>query len=185
MDRRLFIAGAVAGGAVAAPALAQETSFTGGPLRGDAERARHRGVRRTLRGRLRQLSGQRGCSCAARRQDAEARLRRFFRRKARRHSGPQGHRGSLRHHRRQSGGELCLFGTHGGTYFGIAPTGRPLRFTSCDIFLVRNGLIAEHWGMGDIAGSWLSCGRERGRTERSGLRLRRSRLRYSERSRMA
>ena len=43
-------------------------------------------------------------------------------------------------------------GTHGGTYFGIAPTGRPLRFTSCDIFLVRNGLIAEHWGMGDIAG---------------------------------
>jgi len=43
-------------------------------------------------------------------------------------------------------------GTHGGTYFGIAPTGRPLRFTSCDIFLVRNGRIAEHWGMGDIAG---------------------------------
>lgn len=43
-------------------------------------------------------------------------------------------------------------GTHGGTYFGIAPTGRPLRFTSCDIFRVKNGLCAEHWGMGDIAG---------------------------------
>lgn len=43
-------------------------------------------------------------------------------------------------------------GTHGGTYFGIAPTGRKLRFTSCDIFALRNGLIAEHWGMGDIAG---------------------------------
>jgi steroid delta-isomerase-like uncharacterized protein len=43
-------------------------------------------------------------------------------------------------------------GTHGGTYFGIAPTGRPLRFTSCDIFRVQNGRIAEHWGMGDIAG---------------------------------
>jgi predicted ester cyclase len=43
-------------------------------------------------------------------------------------------------------------GTHGGTYFGIAPTGRPLRFTSCDIFRVQNGLLAEHWGMGDIAG---------------------------------
>jgi predicted ester cyclase len=43
-------------------------------------------------------------------------------------------------------------GTHGGPYFGIAPTGRPLRFTSCDIFLVRTGKIAEHWGMGDIAG---------------------------------
>lgn len=43
-------------------------------------------------------------------------------------------------------------GTHGGTFFGIAPTGRTLRFTSCDIFLIRNGLFAEHWGMGDIAG---------------------------------
>ncbi len=43
-------------------------------------------------------------------------------------------------------------GTHGGIYFGVAPTGRPLRFTSCDIFLVSNGRIAEHWGMGDIAG---------------------------------
>ena len=43
-------------------------------------------------------------------------------------------------------------GTHGGTLFGIAPTGRPLRFTSCDIFRVKNGQCAEHWGMGDIAG---------------------------------
>lgn len=43
-------------------------------------------------------------------------------------------------------------GTHGGPYFGIAPTGRLLHFTSCDIFLIRNGQIAEHWGMGDIAG---------------------------------
>jgi ketosteroid isomerase-like protein len=43
-------------------------------------------------------------------------------------------------------------GTHGGTYFGIGPTGRSLRFTSCDIFLVRNGQCVEHWGMGDTAG---------------------------------
>lgn len=43
-------------------------------------------------------------------------------------------------------------GTHGGSYFGVAATGRPLRFTSCDIFRVQDGLIAEHWGMGDIAG---------------------------------
>lgn len=43
-------------------------------------------------------------------------------------------------------------GTHGGMYFGVAPTGRPLRFTSCDIFEVRDGHIAEHWGMGDLAG---------------------------------
>jgi steroid delta-isomerase-like uncharacterized protein len=43
-------------------------------------------------------------------------------------------------------------GTHGGTWFGVAPTGKALRFTSCDIFRIQNGLIAEHWGMGDIAG---------------------------------
>ncbi len=43
-------------------------------------------------------------------------------------------------------------GTHGGPYFGMAPTGKPLRFTSCDIFRISNGKIAEHWGMGDIAG---------------------------------
>jgi len=43
-------------------------------------------------------------------------------------------------------------GTHDGPYFGFQPTGRALRFTSCDIFRVRDGRIAEHWGMGDIAG---------------------------------
>lgn len=43
-------------------------------------------------------------------------------------------------------------GTHLGTYFGVAPTGRKLRFTSCDIFAVRDGKIVEHWGMGDVAG---------------------------------
>jgi steroid delta-isomerase-like uncharacterized protein len=43
-------------------------------------------------------------------------------------------------------------GTHKGIYFGVPPTGRSLRFTSCDIFRVQDGRIAEHWGMGDIAG---------------------------------
>ena len=43
-------------------------------------------------------------------------------------------------------------GTHKGTLFGVAPTNRPLRFTSCDIFRVKNGQCTEHWGMGDIAG---------------------------------
>jgi steroid delta-isomerase-like uncharacterized protein len=43
-------------------------------------------------------------------------------------------------------------GKHEGTYFGVPPTGRMLRFTSCDIFRVANGQIVEHWGMGDIAG---------------------------------
>ena len=43
-------------------------------------------------------------------------------------------------------------GTHSGTFMGVAPTGRALRFTSCDIFRVQDGQIVEHWGMGDIAG---------------------------------
>lgn len=43
-------------------------------------------------------------------------------------------------------------GTHKGVYFSVAPTGKSLRFTSCDIFRIRGGKIAEHWGMGDIAG---------------------------------
>jgi len=44
-------------------------------------------------------------------------------------------------------------GTHQGVYFGVAPTGKSLRFTSCDIFRIHDGKIAEHWGMGDIAGT--------------------------------
>jgi steroid delta-isomerase-like uncharacterized protein len=44
-------------------------------------------------------------------------------------------------------------GTHRGEYFGVTPTGKSLRFTSCDIFRIRDGQIAEHWGMGDIAGT--------------------------------
>lgn len=43
-------------------------------------------------------------------------------------------------------------GTHTGLYMGVPPTGKHLRFSSCDIFRVEHGLIVEHWGMGDIAG---------------------------------
>jgi predicted ester cyclase len=42
-------------------------------------------------------------------------------------------------------------GTHERDYLGVPPTGKELRFTSCDIFRTRDGRIAEHWGMGDIA----------------------------------
>ena len=49
-------------------------------------------------------------------------------------------------------------GTHGGPYFGIAPTGHPLRFTSCDIFRVKSGQCTEHWGMGDLAGLFAQLG---------------------------
>jgi steroid delta-isomerase-like uncharacterized protein len=43
-------------------------------------------------------------------------------------------------------------GTQQGVLSGVPPTGKSLRFTSCDIFRVAGGKIAEHWGMGDIAG---------------------------------
>ena len=43
-------------------------------------------------------------------------------------------------------------GVQDGAYYGFQPTGRTLHFTSCDIFRLRDGRIAEHWGMGDIAG---------------------------------
>ena len=43
-------------------------------------------------------------------------------------------------------------GAHLGPYYGVAPTGKRLFFTSCDIFRVADGQIVEHWGMGDIAG---------------------------------
>ena len=43
-------------------------------------------------------------------------------------------------------------GTHQGLYYGVAPTGKRLFFTSCDIFRITDGQIVEHWGMGDIAG---------------------------------
>jgi steroid delta-isomerase-like uncharacterized protein len=43
-------------------------------------------------------------------------------------------------------------GTQQGVLLGVQPTGKHMRFTSCDIFRIANGRIAEHWGMGDIAG---------------------------------
>jgi len=43
-------------------------------------------------------------------------------------------------------------GTHNGPLSGVAPTGRALRFTSCDIFRIQDDQIVEHWVMGDIAG---------------------------------
>jgi len=52
----------------------------------------------------------------------------------------------------QAAASFVYEGTHRGLYLGVEPTGRRLRFTSCDIFAIREGKIAEHWGMGDIAG---------------------------------
>ena len=43
-------------------------------------------------------------------------------------------------------------GTHQGEYFGVAATGKRLTFNSTDIFIIRNGQLAEHWGAADLLG---------------------------------
>jgi predicted ester cyclase len=50
------------------------------------------------------------------------------------------------------GASFVYSGTHQDVLYGVAATGKSLRFTSCDIFRVAGGKIVEHWGMGDIAG---------------------------------
>lgn len=42
-----------------------------------------------------------------------------------------------------------LTGTHLGTFQGIPPTGRPVRFTGIELNRVANGQIVEHWSMFD------------------------------------
>jgi steroid delta-isomerase-like uncharacterized protein len=41
-------------------------------------------------------------------------------------------------------------GTHKGSFFGIAPTGRNIQFETVDVMRVRNGKIAEHWGVANL-----------------------------------
>src|SRR3954454_22248922 len=41
-------------------------------------------------------------------------------------------------------------GTHRGEFFGMAPTGRKIQFETVDVMLVRNGQIAEHWGVANL-----------------------------------
>ena len=41
-------------------------------------------------------------------------------------------------------------GTHKGEFFGIAPTGRSIQFDTVDAMRVRNGQIAEHWGVANL-----------------------------------
>jgi predicted ester cyclase len=42
------------------------------------------------------------------------------------------------------------YGTHEGTIFGVAPTGRKIHFESVDVMRVRNGMITDHWGVGNL-----------------------------------
>ena len=41
-------------------------------------------------------------------------------------------------------------GTHLGEFFGVAPTGRKIQFETVDVMRVRNGQIAEHWGVANL-----------------------------------
>ena len=41
-------------------------------------------------------------------------------------------------------------GTHRGAFFGVAPTGRAIEFETVDVMRVRNGQIAEHWGVANL-----------------------------------
>ncbi len=43
-------------------------------------------------------------------------------------------------------------GTQTGPFFGQPATGRGISFNSCDIFTIRDGKIAAHWGAADVAG---------------------------------
>lgn len=43
-------------------------------------------------------------------------------------------------------------GTHGGDLFGIAPTGRKVRFPEIATYRVRGGKIVEEWFNADLAG---------------------------------
>ncbi|MBX3160711.1 MAG: ester cyclase [Deltaproteobacteria bacterium] len=42
------------------------------------------------------------------------------------------------------------YGTHQGTFLGIAPTGRRVHFETVDAMRVRDGRITDHWGVGNL-----------------------------------
>ncbi|HEY4289569.1 MAG TPA: NmrA family NAD(P)-binding protein [Puia sp.] len=42
------------------------------------------------------------------------------------------------------------YGTHLGMLFGIAATGRKIHFESVDVMRVRDGMITDHWGVGNL-----------------------------------
>ena len=40
-------------------------------------------------------------------------------------------------------------GTHKGEFMGMPPTGRTVSVVALDMIVVRDGLVAEHWGLFD------------------------------------
>ena len=45
---------------------------------------------------------------------------------------------------------MSFHGVHRGKFFGIAPTGREIRWSGAAFFKIGNGMIAELWVLGDI-----------------------------------
>ncbi|MEJ8821177.1 ester cyclase [Variovorax humicola] len=58
------------------------------------------------------------------------------------------------HWQRADGDVVTTFktyhGTHEGTVFGIAPTGRKIHFETVDAMRVQDGKITEHWGVANL-----------------------------------
>ena len=42
------------------------------------------------------------------------------------------------------------YGTHEGSFLGIAPTHRKIQFETVDVMRVQNGKITDHWGVGNL-----------------------------------
>lgn len=42
------------------------------------------------------------------------------------------------------------YGTHDGSFLGIAPTHCEIHFESVDVMRVHNGKITDHWGVGNL-----------------------------------
>jgi steroid delta-isomerase-like uncharacterized protein len=42
------------------------------------------------------------------------------------------------------------YGTHRGTFLGVAPTGRQIHFDTVDAMRVHDGKIIEHWGVANL-----------------------------------
>jgi steroid delta-isomerase-like uncharacterized protein len=49
-------------------------------------------------------------------------------------------------------------GTHGGTFFGVEPTGREVSFQAMHILKMSDGLAVEWWGTADLYGALRQLG---------------------------
>lgn len=50
-------------------------------------------------------------------------------------------------------------GTHLGSIFGVAPTGRRVAWNEMHIGRMADGLVAEHWACNDMHSVWVQIGR--------------------------